>query len=250
MSKTGSGKPYTRKTLTDLYCNHTDVTKPPARHIMQEGGFCMKKFAVILAGLLITAAGFATLAKDAFGDSIEATARAVAVNVVAIKINESLEKGFYDENLGKPLLEVSRDSEGNIQYVQPDSEAINKLLLSFSQNVEETYSLSDMEEIRVNLGAVTGSSILSQLPFYMTVKVQPLSLTKFQYETDFETEGINQTRYYVYCTVTSQVHIIAPFTNKTAEINRKVLLAEAIIVGKVPDSYVVVPEENIMDAIE
>ena len=84
----------------------------------------------------------------------------------------------------------------------------------------------------------------------MTVKVQPLSLTKFQYETDFETEGINQTRYYVYCTVTSQVHIIAPFTNKTAAINRKVLLAEAIIVGKVPDSYVVVPEENIMDAIE
>ena len=84
---------------------------------------------------------------------------------------------------------------------------------------------------------------------YITVKVQPLSLTKFQYETEFETEGINQTRYYVYCTVTSQVHILAPFTDKTAEINRRVLIAEAIIVGKVPDSYVVVPEGSILDAV-
>ncbi len=109
--------------------------------------------------------------------------------------------------------------------------------------------MSDMEEHKVNLGVITGSRILSQLPFYITVKVQPLSLTKFQYETEFETEGINQTRYYVYCTVTSQVHILAPFTDKTAEINRRVLIAEAIIVGKVPDSYVVVPEESILDAV-
>ena len=51
----------------------------------------------------------------------------------------------------------------------------------------------------------------------------------------------------MYCTVTSQVHILAPFTDKVSEINRRILLAEAIIVGKVPDSYVVVPEEDILD---
>ena len=122
---------------------------------------------------------------------------------------------------------------------------INKLLLEFSQNAEETYSLSDRKEHKVNLGVITGSRILSQLPIYIKIKVQPLSLTKFQYET----EGINQTRYYIYCTVTSQVHILAPFTDKTAEINRRVLLAEAIIVGEVPDNYVFVPEESILDAV-
>lgn len=210
----------------------------------------MKRWVVILAGMILAVTGTLIFIKDSFGESIEATAEAVAVNVVATKINKSLQQGFYDESLGEPLLDIGRDSEGNIQYIQPDSRAINKLVLSFSQNVKETYSLSDMEEIRVNLGVITGNSLLSQLPFYVTVKVQPLSLTKFQVETEFETEGINQTHYFVYCTVTSQVHIIAPFTDKVGEINRKVLLAEAIIVGKVPDSYVVVPEDNIMDAIE
>ena len=210
----------------------------------------MKRAAVILLGIGFIITGSLLLIKDRFGDSIEATAEAVAVNAVALKINESLENGFYNEELGEPLLTVERDDEGNIQYLEPNSRVINKLLLEFSTNVKENYSLDDVEEIKVNWGVITGSKILSQLPFTAKVKVQPVSLTKFQYESEFETEGINQTRYRLYCTVNSQIHIVAPFTDKTAEINRKVLLAEAVIVGKVPDSYVVVPEESILDAVE
>lgn len=210
----------------------------------------MRKWAVILIGIGLVILGTIVLIKDAFGESIEQAAQAVAVNSVATKINKSLKQGFYDEDLGEPLLNVERDKEGNIQYIEPNARLINKLLLSFSANVKENYDLSDIEEIKVNLGVITGSRVLSQMPFYITVKVQPLSLTKFQYETGFETEGINQTRYYVYCTIISKVQILAPFTDKTAEINRKVLIAEAIIVGKVPNNYVMVPKENILDAIE
>ncbi len=214
-----------------------------------KGGIFMRRVAVIIIGIGLVILGSILLIKDKFGESIEATAEAVAVNSVAIKINNSLKNGFYDEDLGEPLLDVKRDSEGNIQYLEPNTRLINKLLLEFSTNVKENYSLDDIEEIEVNWGVITGSKLLSQLPFTVTVKVQPISLTKFQYESEFETEGINQTRYKVYCTINSQIHIVAPFTDKTAEINRKVLLAEAVIVGKVPDNYVFVPEESILDAV-
>lgn len=209
----------------------------------------MKRAAVILIGIGLVILGGMLVIRDKFGDSIQQTAEAVAVNAVAMKINDSLQNGLYDEALSGPLLNVERDSEGNIQYLEPNAEVINKLLLEFSTNVRENYDLGDTEEIKVNWGVITGSKLLSQLPFTVTVKVQPVSLTKFQYETGFETEGINQTRYYVYCTITSQIHILAPFTDKTAQINRRLLLAEAVIVGKVPDSYVVVPEESILDAV-
>ena len=209
----------------------------------------MKRAAVILIGIGLVILGGMLVIRDKFGDSIQQTAEAVAVNAVATKINDSLQNGLYDEALSGPLLNVERDSEGNIQYLEPNAEVINKLLLEFSTNVRENYDLGDTEEIKVNWGVITGSKLLSQLPFTVTVKVQPVSLTKFQYETGFETEGINQTRYYVYCTITSQIHILAPFTDKTAQINRRLLLAEAVIVGKVPDSYVVVPEGSILDAV-
>lgn len=47
----------------------------------------MKRAAVILLGIGFIITGSLLLIKDRFGDSIEATAEAVAVNAVAIKIN-------------------------------------------------------------------------------------------------------------------------------------------------------------------
>jgi sporulation protein YunB len=162
----------------------------------------MKKWLLIIIGMAMVFGGSTIFLKDTFGDSIEQVAEAVAVNAVATKINNSITTTLDDESLGEPLIYTERDEEGNIQYLEPNSRLINKLIMSFSTKVKENYSLTDIEEIKVNLGVITGSRILSQLPFYVTVKVQPVSLTKFQCETAFETQGINQTRYTVYCTVT------------------------------------------------
>lgn len=210
----------------------------------------MRKIMMILTGLFLIIIGCILIIKDTFGENIEKTAEQVAVNAVATKINESVEAGFYNDEFGENLIKVERDADGNIQYLEANSRVINKLLLSFSRSVEEKYSLDDILEIKVNYGHLTGNRIVSQLPFYFKVRVHPVSLTKFQCDTDLETEGINQTRYHVYCTVTSRIHIVAPFTDREAEINRKILIAEAVIVGKVPDNYVMVPEESILDAIE
>ncbi len=210
----------------------------------------MKRVAVILIGMGLIIIGSLVMFKDAFGTTIEKTSEVIATNYVSSKINSSLKEGFYDEDLSQPLLNVERDEDGEIKYIEPNSTLINRLLLSFSTNVKEKYSMTDIQEIPVNLGVLTGNKVLSQLPITIKIKVHPVSLTKFQYETEFETEGINQTRYYVYCRVTSKIHILAPFTDKIATIDRRILLAEAIIVGKVPENYVMVPEDSILDAIE
>ena len=209
--------------------------------------YYIKKCMVILMGLLLILAGCGFLFRDFYGESIDAAAKAVAVNVVAIKINQSLKEGITNGELQGDLLHVERDSEGKVQYVEADSRLITRLVLAFSMKMNENYNLGDTEVVPMNLGILTGNKILSQLPLTVNVKVMPLSLTKFQCETEFETQAINQTRYKVYCTVTSNVQILAPFSRETAEINRKVLLAEAVIVGEVPDNYVRVPQDDILD---
>lgn len=210
----------------------------------------MGRVVSIFLGLILVAAGVLMLFKDVYGESIAGASESIAVNFVAMKINASLKEGIYSSELDGPLIHVERDENGNIKYLEPDSRLINKLVLEFMTEVNDTYSLEDTQAVKVNLGVITGSKILSQLPFTVKVKVQPLSLTRFQYETEFETQGINQTRYCVYCTINSQVRILAPFTDKVSEINRRFLLAEAIIVGDVPGNYVEVPKESILDAID
>ena len=194
----------------------------------------MRRIAVILVGIGLILLGGIWIFKDIYGENIAGTAEDIAVNMVAVKINESLVTGFYDEELDGALLRVERDKDGNIKYIEPETRLINKLVLEFATGVRENYDKDEIEVCEVNLGVVTGSKFLSQLPFKAKIKVQPLSLTKITSSTGFETQGINQTRYYVHCNVRSQVRILAPFTNKTTEINRDYQLAEAIIVGQVP----------------
>ena len=210
----------------------------------------MRRAGVIILGILMVIGGSLWLFKDAYGKNIAGAAEDIAVNMVAVKINQSLKKGFCSEAFAGQLLRVERDDSGNIQYIGPDTRLINRLVMDFAGGVKETYDPDEIECCEVNLGVMTGSRFLSQLPFRATVKVQPLSLTKITCSTGFETQGINQTRYYVQCNVESQVRVLAPFTNKTAEINRSYQIAEAVIVGRVPDSYVVVPQESILDAAE
>lgn len=210
----------------------------------------MRRMAVILAGIGLLVLGSCLIFKDIYGENIAGTAEDIAVNMVAVKINESLVNGFYDEELDGVLLKIERDEAGNIKYIEPDTRLINKMVLKFATGVKENYDSDEIASCKVNLGVITGSKFLSQLPLRAEIKVQPLSLTKITSSTGFETQGINQTRYFVHCNVQSQVRILAPFTNKTAEINRSYQLAEAIIVGQVPSSYVYVPEESILDAAE
>lgn len=209
----------------------------------------MRRAVIILTGIALIISGGLMMFKDAYGESIAGASEAVAINYVAMKINASLREGMHSAELDGPLIHTERDSEGNIKYLEPDSRLINKLVLEFMSGVNETYSMEDTQVVEVNLGVITGSKIFSQMPFTAKIKVQPLSLTKFQYETAFETQGINQTRYCVYCTINSQIRILAPFTDETSEINRRFLLAEAVIVGDVPENYVDVPKEDILDAI-
>ncbi len=209
----------------------------------------MRRVVTILLGITVVAAGGLMMFRDAYGESISGAAESIAVNYVAMKINASLRQGMYSADLDGPLIHVERDSEGKIKYLEPDSRLINRIVLEFMSGVNETYSMEDTQVVKVNLGVITGSKIISQMPFTTKIKVQPLSLTKFQYETEFETQGINQTRYCVYCTINSKIRILAPFTDKISEINRKFLLAEAVIVGDVPETYVDVPEEDILDAL-
>lgn len=210
----------------------------------------MRRVAVILVGIALVVLGSCLIFKDIYGENIAGTAEDIAVNMVAVKINESLISGFYDEELDGSLLKIEKDEEGNIKYIEPNTTLINKMILKFATGVKENYDSEEIASCKVNLGVVTGSKFLSQLPFRAEIKVQPLSLTKITSNTGFETQGINQTRYFVHCNVQSQVRILAPFTNKTAEINRSYQIAEAIVVGQVPSSYVYVPEESILDAAE
>ena len=67
------------------------------------------------------------------------------------------------------------------------------------------------------------------------------------FRTEFEEQAINQTKYKIYIVLSCRVKVMAPFCSRTFDTSTTVLLAETVILGEVPDSFVQVPEEDILD---
>ena len=56
-------------------------------------------------------------------------------------------------------------------------------------------------------------------------------------ESEFTSQGINQTLHRIYVDVSCNVKVLTPFKDIERNITNRVLLAENVIVGNIPDTY-------------
>ena len=66
------------------------------------------------------------------------------------------------------------------------------------------------------------------------------------FETEFETAGINQTRHKIFLTLRATISLIVPTGSQLVDVTSKVPIVESIIVGEVPQSFVDVNDKDDM----
>lgn len=211
--------------------------------------FSWKKSA-IGAGLVCAGCIFLFIGiKGQIGPNIDAVSRLRAEGMVAQIINETIKEELSDSAYDDALFLVKRGKDGNIQMVQANAPLVNRLVSGFTTSLQQKYDEMEPRTVKVSYGTILGSRILSQVGLYVHVRVQPLSVSNWDFATEFETQGINQTKYKIYIVAESNVRVLQPFSASNLKVKNKILISEAVIVGNVPESYVNVPKEDILDAI-
>ena len=71
----------------------------------------------------------------------------------------------------------------------------------------------------------------------MNFKIANVGNVDTKLESDFVSEGINQTLHRLYLVLTCEVTILTPYSTIKLKIDNQVLIAESVIIGNVPDSY-------------
>ncbi len=162
-------------------------------------------------------------------------------------VNKAVNEQLYETGDMEDVLIRKTNGDGQLEVLQANTQAMNLLMTEISKELQEQYSGRTEDVYYVPLGVLLGDHILSQGGPDIKLRIRPLSVSSMDFKTEFETQGINQTKYKVYLNLTSEVKVLAPFTKDTFRIAATVLIAEAIILGTVPGSYVSVPEEDILD---
>lgn len=158
--------------------------------------------------------------------------------MLAQAINAAVSEEVVDNINYRDLVSVVTDSSGRVCYMQPDVIKIN-LMASRAQAVvlREIAKFKD-ERIRIPLGTVLGSTLFANAGPRLAVRISPLGSATVNIEEDFRDVGINQVKHSLYITVHAEVRVVVPLFGSPVEITTKSPVADVIIVGPVPDTYV------------
>lgn len=168
--------------------------------------------------------------------------------IITQVVNDAVHDQFASDTNMIDLLTIKTDNEGNISFVQSNTMAMNNLAAELTQTVQGQYKSMEPKIVKVPIGSILGSQILSQVGPYVELKVLPIGMSRVNFKTEFESTGINQTKYKVFLEMDSQARVLAPFSINNINVQNTILVAEAIIVGEVPNSYINVPKESAIDA--
>ena len=167
----------------------------------------------------------------------EARATFIATQAVNKVINEKVSHTI-DPQI---LVHVKFDSNGKVVLIQPNTMEFNKLAADTTIKVQDALRSISEEKIYIPIGQVFGSQLLASYGPKITVTVLPIGTVQVTVVDKFEQAGINQTRHMIYLVATTQVRIVVPLVSKSVEVQTQVPVAEYVIVGEVPNTYVQFP---------
>ncbi|SDE60512.1 sporulation protein YunB [Sporomusa acidovorans] len=141
----------------------------------------------------------------------------------------------------KMLVNVTLDEHGRVVLIQPNTMEFNRLAADTTMKVQEALEEVTEEKINIPIGQVLGSQMLASMGPKITVTIIPMGTVQVKVIDKFEQAGINQTRHMVYLAATTQIRIVVPLVSQSVSVNTQVPIAEYVVVGEVPNTYVQIP---------
>ena len=161
----------------------------------------------------------------------EARSAAMATRALNAALTEALEDGVdYDD-----LMNVRMDDGGQVSLLSANTMRMNALAERAGDAALRKLETVSAQKVDVPLGAALGLTLLAGSG---PRSIVPVGSVQTDFETEFEACGINQTRHKVYLQLSASIRIVIPTGAKTTNVTANMLVAESIIVGKVPESFV------------
>ena len=153
-------------------------------------------------------------------------------------INEESVKVFSEDFNYEDIINIEKDSEGNITMVRADTVKQNYLASQVVLNCDEKLSeLGDLG-VKIPLGYLTNNIMFYNIGPKITVKMQQVGNITTSYESEFESAGINQTRHKIYLNVEAKMRIVVPVHSDEIEVTTQIPVSDTIIVVKIPDTAI------------
>lgn len=169
---------------------------------------------------------------------IRSTATVQAQSYAAVAAGTDIPTILTNTDTGyNSLVSIKRNADGNIVSIETDAMQINLLKSKINSAVAKNLSGLSAKELGIPIGSLTGLALLNGRGPKISTVISITGSAQTSFYDTFDDAGINQTRHQLFLKTTATMLIVFPGETVTAAYTYTTLVAETIIVGKVPEMY-------------
>lgn len=135
------------------------------------------------------------------------------------------------------MIKISRNSSGMVTLISADSNEINRLARDLVKLSEVKLGEISERGISIPVGTFSGMPIFVGRGPDVRIRLIPIGVISCSFRSEFNSAGINQTNHRIYVNIYSNVSVVMPTQNQNIATTTELLLAESIIIGEVPNTY-------------
>lgn len=169
---------------------------------------------------------------------LESLAVAQVSGAVTAAINEAIAAGVAGAELTyDDIIHIETDRDGRVTVLKSNMARANLLRSQLlAAALEEVAGLSE-RDFSVPMGSLTHIDLLSGKGPRVKVRLLSVGEAHADFRSEFTAAGVNQTLHQVILDITVTVKILLPGQRLEAVVTAPVCVAQTVIVGQVPDTY-------------
>lgn len=189
--------------------------------------------------LLGLAVAFLLFMRLSVAPLVQELAKARVANKASSIINDAVEAQLRNDNIDyDAIVFLEKDRNGAITALKTNINEINRLKTEILSVIDTMLLDLDVNDVGLPLGSLILPEFFSGTGPVLPVKVMSISTSDADFYNEFTEAGINQTSHRIDMEVRITMTILTPVGTESVTASSTVVVAETVIVGTVPGSYV------------
>ncbi len=193
-----------------------------------------RRLLVIVAIALVLYAVF----RFQYRDTIRSLAQTQVINATSDLINDAIDRQIETGNVQYDrIVYFEKDLDGRITALKTNMSEVNRLKTDILNLINDEILAIDTSDIGIPLGSLFFPELLSGRGPSIGVQILSIRNSDASFSSRFSEAGINQTLQQLTMNVSVDVAMLVLGDNQSFTVTSQVVVAETIIVGQVPDTF-------------
>ena len=201
-------------------------------------GRVFRRIVVLLTLVLVLGAAVFFMFRSRYRDVVRELAETQVKNTTSDLTNDAIAKQIAEGTIAYDrIVFFEKDLEGRITALKTNMSEVNRLKTDILNIINDEILELDTSDIGIPLGSLFLPELLSGKGPAIPVRILSIRNSDASFVSHFSQAGINQTLHQVTMDVSIDVAVLVLGETSSFTVESEVVVAETVIVGQVPTTY-------------